>query len=165
MSTSGEEHATRDSEASDKERDVYVAGRDQVIGHIHDDDYVDVDILWPRVKIDVSKLYEHLSPESANRILSMVEREQDYEKQARRTASWLTIFKWTAAAAALIIALVGLLLLGLNSNSSIPQIITSFIAGAGAIYALVILRESREPRITFRHRDDETSDDSHQDVR
>lgn len=176
MST-GDDHATHDSGAWEDEIVETEIVDDRPLGEEYLDLNIrvreeygsrvrDINTQWPQQHIEVGEIYQHLSPESANRILSMVEREQDYEKRARRTALWLTIFGWAASAAGLIAAFVGILLIGLHSKSSVPSSILSAGAGGGAVIALLMMRrESRESRLTFHHRDDETSDDSHQDVR
>jgi len=45
---------------------------------------------------DIIRIYEEVLPESADGILSMVERKQDYEKRARRTECWLNLATWVA---------------------------------------------------------------------
>ena len=98
----------------------------------------------------------------------MVEREQGYEKQARRTELWLRIIGWMVAAAVLAAVIVGFILIGLNSKSAQiwVSITSSFTAGAAVVVAArpSIETPDQDP-ISFRHRDDEMSGDSHQDVR
>ena len=168
MNTSGEEHATHDSEVSEKEVHVQASEASGIaIGKLANVQikYTNVDVSRPEQHIELGEIYQHLSPESANRILNMVDREEDYEKRAKRTELWLSIFGRIAIIIGISGVIVGFVFIGLHSKSSIPQIITSFVTGAAAVYALVRFRESREPRITFRHRDDDESSDSHQDVR
>lgn len=157
MSTSGEEHTADDSETTENGKLIQ---QDSTTIHL-----VDLSAEQPTERAVVK--FE-LVLESAERILRMVEREQVYEKRAKRTEWWLSIFKWMAIVIALSGVIVAFVVIGLNSKSSIPQLITSFASGAAVVALLRVFKENRrlaKPQITIRRQDDEASDDSHQDAR
>jgi uncharacterized membrane protein len=155
MSTSGDEHATHDSEASDngvhvqasEERDSVVAGKDMNINAWN------FNIQWPQEHIELREIYEGLSPESADRILSMVEREQNYEKQARRAQSLVRIIGLLAVTVITVTVIVSFILIWRGKPATTWfDVIGGFAFGAVAVAVAFYYA----PR-----RDDETSADSH----
>lgn len=162
MNASGEGHATNNGDSTSSERGVDSEGIST---------RTDLTSEEPTSRA-IFRIYSELTPESANRILSMVEREQHYEERTTRLEFWSKIVGRVVGIAAAIASFFFLGLLGLNSHKSIPTVLTifgSFVTGGAAVYiaALMSVRHSRnfKIRVTSHSQDNETSGDSHQDVR
>jgi uncharacterized membrane protein len=176
VSTSGEEQTTHDKEVSGSEIREYGSGDDRiyVVGRDISGIFWRPDTQSSQGRIELKDIYERLSPESATRILNMVEREQDYEKQARRSAWWLNIFKWIAIVTSVLAVVIGSIFIGLNSKSSASAwtgVGTSFLAGGALGTAAVAYSQFRDVKlrllkfqITISHKGDESSDNSRQDI-
>lgn len=139
MNTSGEEHPTDGSETADNGKVIQGDGTT-----IH---YLDLSKEQPTER---AILKFELMPESAERILSMVEREQTYEKKAYRTESRARIARFLVLVTVVLATIVGVIVIGLNSKSAQQwiAIATSFIAGAALVVTYRARKESK-------HLDDE----------
>jgi uncharacterized membrane protein len=173
MSTPGDEHATTDSRASDG--DDIATG--EIIENLTPSPGLSEPIIiqkfeinWPQQRIELQDFWHDLAPESANRILNMVEREKQYEEQTLRLEFLSTVLGRLASVTGIVAVIAGLVFIGLHSES--PQVglfsASSFVAGGAFVYAT--LKSSSaflrlNSRGTSRSRDNETSDDSRQDVR
>jgi hypothetical protein len=149
MNASGEEHTTDDSDTAGSEKGVRIGeGSNTTIRH--------VDLTYEQ-PTERALLRIELTPESQMRILSMVEREQDYEKWASQTELWLKASTLAVVALGLIAAGLALVFVGLNSKSAAPWgVVIGFAFGivAGAACIWFSLR-----------RGDKTSDNPHRDAR
>jgi hypothetical protein len=167
MNTSEEEPTTHDSEGSDegKVAKAHISTGDQII-------VGNVDIQWQE-HIELREIYEGLSPESADRILSMVEREQNYEKKAHRTESWLTLLRWIGGLVGITAIISSFVFVGLSSESThLSVIAASLTVGAVLPVLLKLVTELVRPwyrqsavQSIFRHRVAKESDPPHRDKR
>lgn len=128
------------------------------------------DINWPQRHIEFDDFWHDLEPESANRILNMVEREQDYERLAKKSQYWTS----ASEVAVRFLGIVVLILISIPLIAAIAKAIEqdklslglalsagSFAAGAGVVVVILNVFQLRKskPRIPT-HRSSETPGDS-----